>query len=87
MWYGLREKCGAEFFRFRKKDAKLYDTMMLFGGDAHGQKIGEQEKPKPTPKPKRGKAPPPDTDGAGGKGGPAPAGAGAVNDRAWLYKD
>lgn len=50
-WYGLREKTGTDFFRYRKRDSKLYDTMMLFGGDQHGKKIG--------------KAPAPDTDGGG----------------------
>jgi zona occludens toxin (predicted ATPase) len=42
-WYGMRERCSAEFFRYRKKDSKLYDTMMLFGGDQHGMTIAEAE--------------------------------------------
>ena len=40
-WYGVRERCGAEFFRYRKRDGMLYDTMMLFGGDEHGMRICE----------------------------------------------
>jgi hypothetical protein len=88
MWYGLREKCGAEFFRYRKKDSKLYDTMMLFGGDRHGESIGAASGKKD----KKSKKPARDTDGVGGRGGPAPAGAGvgAVSvspSREWLYED
>lgn len=39
-WYGIRERCGSEFFVYRKRDAKLYDTMMMFGGEMHGKLIG-----------------------------------------------
>jgi zona occludens toxin (predicted ATPase) len=39
-WYGMNERCSGEFFRYRKRDSKLYDTMMLFGGDNHGESIG-----------------------------------------------
>jgi len=39
-WYGMRERLGAQFFRYRRKDSKLYDTMMLFEGDSHGDSIG-----------------------------------------------
>lgn len=42
-WYGMRERCGAKLFRYRKRDSKLYDTMMLFGGKSHGGKIGETQ--------------------------------------------
>ena len=39
--YHLRnEKNSAEFFRYRKRDGKLYDTMMLFSGNQHGNAIG-----------------------------------------------
>jgi hypothetical protein len=40
-WYGMRERIGSEFFRYRRMDSKLYDTMMLFGGDQHGTRIGD----------------------------------------------
>jgi len=39
-WYGIRERCSAEFFRYRRKDSRLYDTYMLFGGDQHGTRTG-----------------------------------------------
>jgi len=39
-FYAMRnERISAEFFRYRKKDSKLYDTMMLFGGESHGETI------------------------------------------------
>jgi zona occludens toxin (predicted ATPase) len=41
LYHQRGEKCSAEFFRYRKKDGKLYDTMMLFEGDAHGESIGQ----------------------------------------------
>jgi KaiC/GvpD/RAD55 family RecA-like ATPase len=72
-WYGIREKCGSELFRFRKSDAKLYDTMMLFGSGQHGESVGSEA----VKNEKKRKKPPRDTDGAGGTGGPAPAGTGA----------
>jgi zona occludens toxin (predicted ATPase) len=37
--YSIREKCSVEFFRYRKRDSKLYDTMMLFDGSEHGTSI------------------------------------------------
>lgn len=40
MWYGMRLKTGQEFFRYRKRDSKLYDTMMLFSDKRFGQRIG-----------------------------------------------
>jgi hypothetical protein len=90
-WYGIREKCGAEFFRFRKNDAKLYDTMMLFGGDQHGDSVGA-ENVETGKKEKKRKKPARDTDGVGGPGGPAPAGAGVgsvpmLTGREWLYEE
>jgi len=41
-WYGMRERCDAEFFCYRKRDAKLYDTMMLFSEDDFGDSIGAE---------------------------------------------
>lgn len=29
-WYGMRLKCGSEFFRLNKKKAKIYDSFKLF---------------------------------------------------------
>lgn len=46
-WYSVRVKNGHEFFRYRKRDSKLYDTMMLFGGKDHGARIGETPAPAP----------------------------------------
>jgi hypothetical protein len=37
-WFGEKERIGAEIFKFRKQDALLYKTMMLFDDD-------EQEEP------------------------------------------
>jgi zona occludens toxin (predicted ATPase) len=62
-WYGINEKCGAEFFRYRKKDGKMYDTMMLFGGEDHGDRIGETKE-----------VPEEIETGPDGDGVPAPAG-------------
>ena len=39
-WYGMRERCYSEFFRYRKRDSRLYDTMMLFSDDDFGNSIG-----------------------------------------------
>jgi len=33
-WYCIRERIDAQFFVFRKKDAKLYDTMAMFDSSA-----------------------------------------------------
>ena len=61
-WYGMREKCNVDFIFYRKRDSKLYDTMMLFGDD-HGGAIGARE-----PEPVSTSA------DAGGDGAPALAG-------------
>ena len=42
VWYGMREKCGSEFFVYRRKYGRLYDTMMLFGGEQHGTTIADE---------------------------------------------
>ncbi len=78
-WYGVKERCGSEFFRYRKKDSKLYDTMMLFGGDKHGQRIGTEELPADAQREesKEPEPPPaPDGQGAAKPGPPCPAEAG-----------
>jgi len=49
-WYGMRERCDSEFFRYRKRDSMLYDTMMLFSDDDFGDSIGiENIEPQITP--------------------------------------
>jgi hypothetical protein len=40
-WYGINEKLGAEWFFFRKRDAQLYDTFMLFSKEHYGKRIGD----------------------------------------------
>ena len=44
LWYAIKLKCDAKFFIYRKKYSRLYDTMMLFGGDKHGESIKKEEK-------------------------------------------
>ena len=41
VWYGTRERMSGHMFRYKKKYSKLYETMMLFGDEEHGTKIGE----------------------------------------------
>lgn len=31
-WYGVREKCGVEFFTYKKSYSKIYDTFAMFDG-------------------------------------------------------
>jgi zona occludens toxin (predicted ATPase) len=61
-WYGIREKLSADFFFYRKKWGRMYDTMMLFGGDQHGTTIA-------------GEAPAGHGDTGSAGGDPCPAGA------------
>ena len=67
MWYGTRDKCSSEIFTYRKRDGKIYDTMMIFDEEFYGQAIGElvdiddedsTASPEPTPP-----APPEDREG------------------------
>ncbi len=46
MWYPLKERIGAEFFRASKKYYRLYDTYNLFGTDAAAD-------PDPDPEPEK----------------------------------
>lgn len=42
-WYGMKERLGAEFYRYRRRDSKLYDTYALFS------LTDKQEEPAPAP--------------------------------------
>jgi zona occludens toxin (predicted ATPase) len=47
--YTIREKNRVDFFRYRRRDSKLYDTMMLFDGDEHGTSIKDDPPPATAP--------------------------------------
>lgn len=40
-WYGENLRIGSEMFIYRKRDGKLYDTMMLFTKEHYGKRIGD----------------------------------------------